>query len=191
MPEKCPLCGSRLNRGVCQDCGYTLPDEASIASPYNYDPSDDRFGVQEDKYETAAQNMEELYPDRGAAVQQEAPRQQAPKIVVNPQNNPPANPPRQNNAPQQNNQNPYANFSPVNNNNQYNGQYNGGQKTGGVIDITLIIMVIGALIMPVVGILGIINYSKKFSRSKDNNDRIRMIIMLAVFVMTVFVRTIT
>lgn len=181
MPEKCPLCGSRLTRGVCGDCGYTLPDEASIASPYNYDPDDDRFGAAEEKYDTAAQR--EINP----RVQYDEPRQQAPKIVVTPQNNPPANPPQQNNTPQQNNQNPYANFSPMNNNHQYNG----GQKTGGVIDITLIIMVIGALIMPVVGILGIINYSKKFSRSKDNNNRIRMAIMICALIASVFIRMIT
>ena len=184
MPEKCPLCGSRLTRGVCSDCGYTLPDEASIASPYNYDPSDDRFGAAEDKYVSPAEKMEELYPGRGAPVQYNEPRRQAPKIVVNPQNNPPANPPRQNYAQQQNNQNPYANFSPMNNNNQYHNQNNAGK----IADTALIIMIIATLFIPLFGILGIINYARKFSRTKDNNDRIRLIIMICVFFVSVIIR---
>lgn len=185
MPEKCPLCGGRLTRGVCGGCGYTLPDEAGIASLYNYDPSDDRFGEREDKYDTAAQR--EIYPQRNAPVQYDEPRPQAPKIVVDPQNNPPANTPRQNNTPQNN---PYANFSPMNNNHQYNGQYNGGQKMGGLIDITFIALLFATLFFPPAGVLAIIKYAKNYSKSKDTKDLIRMAIMFPVLFAAIIIRSI-
>lgn len=184
MPEKCPICGSRLTRGVCGDCGYTLPDEASIASPYNYDPDDDHFGAAEEKYDTAAQR--EVYP----RVQYDEPRQQAPKIVVTPQNNPPANPPQQNNTYQ----NPYANFSPVNNQHGYNKTYStksGGDPTlGGLIDVTFIVLVLATLFMPPAGVLGIINYIRNFSKSKDTKDLIRMAIMFPVLFFGMLIRII-
>lgn len=194
MPEKCPLCGSRLTRGVCADCGYTLPDEASIASPYNYDPDDDRFGAAEEKYDTAAQK--EIYPQRDAPVQYDEPRQQAPKIMVTPKNNPPANPPQQNNAPQQNNtyQNPYANFSPMNNQHVYNKTYStksGGDPTlGGLIDITFTVLVLATLFMPPAGVLGIINYIRNYAKSKDTKDLIRMAIMFPALFFGILIRLI-
>lgn len=40
MVQKCPLCGGMIGNGVCLSCNYKIPDEDSIAAPYNYDPED-------------------------------------------------------------------------------------------------------------------------------------------------------
>lgn len=38
--QKCPLCGGTVRNGSCLSCGYEIPDENTIAAPYNYDPDD-------------------------------------------------------------------------------------------------------------------------------------------------------
>lgn len=38
--QKCPICGGAVGNGVCLSCGYEIPDEGTIAAPYNYDPDD-------------------------------------------------------------------------------------------------------------------------------------------------------
>lgn len=38
--QKCPICGGTVGNGVCLSCGYEIPDENTIAAPYNYDPDD-------------------------------------------------------------------------------------------------------------------------------------------------------
>lgn len=48
MVQKCPLCGGTVRNGVCLSCGYEIPDENTIAAPYNYDP-DDYFQQEEER----------------------------------------------------------------------------------------------------------------------------------------------
>lgn len=38
--QKCPLCKGTLRNGACLSCGYEIPDENTIAAPYNYYPDD-------------------------------------------------------------------------------------------------------------------------------------------------------
>lgn len=47
--QKCPICGGTVGNGVCLSCGYEIPDENTIAAPYNYDPDD--YAQQEEVHE--------------------------------------------------------------------------------------------------------------------------------------------
>ncbi|MGN0552699.1 MAG: hypothetical protein ACI4I1_04900 [Oscillospiraceae bacterium] len=47
--QKCPICGGTVGNGVCLSCGYEIPDENTIAAPYNYDPDD--YALQEDSHD--------------------------------------------------------------------------------------------------------------------------------------------
>ncbi|MGN1137456.1 MAG: hypothetical protein ACI4SF_14710 [Oscillospiraceae bacterium] len=47
--QKCPICGGTVGNGVCISCGYEIPDENTIAAPYNYDPDD--YAQQENVHE--------------------------------------------------------------------------------------------------------------------------------------------
>lgn len=54
--QKCPICGGTVGNGVCLSCGYEIPDENTIAAPYNYDPDD--YAQQENVHEN--EEIEEI-----------------------------------------------------------------------------------------------------------------------------------
>ena len=79
--NRCPLCSGRLNNGVCESCGYELPDEEEIVRPYDYIP--DR--VEEDEDKTV--DMPEIYPNGLPNIKAAKPNEPpAPKPYI-PQNN--------------------------------------------------------------------------------------------------------
>lgn len=96
MYDVCPLCGGKIKKGKCRECGYKPPEESDIAAPYDIDPNNDRFGSTEDKFIP----FEELYP----YAKQEERQDNVPNIKVRPQKNPPAKqkqytPPKKKNTP--------------------------------------------------------------------------------------------
>lgn len=126
--EKCPLCGERMVKNLCENCGYSVPDELELSAPYNLDPSDD---YPEPIREITPEHLtEEIYPNRPEPqpIEFKVREEESPAPFVNPyanQNNGTAN---QNQGqtgrnyipsppPQQ--QNPYANnggFTPYSQN---------------------------------------------------------------------------
>lgn len=207
--NKCPLCGSRVINGSCSECGYTLPDEASIAAPYNYDPSDYNIG---DKYSPAEREQSSMPEIRVYDKPAEEYKKPAPEIKVGdrggaypaprnnagtynaPQNNAGTyNAPQNNagayNAPAGQNNNPYANFDPTNNRvAQFGG---GGGKLSGAALTALIIGIILILVNPILGIVGIVSASKKFKKTGDEAYRIAMIILIVVFALRLIFAGIT
>lgn len=197
--NKCPLCGSRVINGSCSECGYTLPDEASIAAPYNYDPSDYNIG---DKYEPAEKEQSSMPEIRVYDKPAEEEKRPVPEIKVGdrggaypaPQNMAGTyNAPRNNagtynaqqgtNTPQGQNANPYANFDPTNNRGAQFGGSSGGGKLSGAALTELIVGLILTLVFPVFGILEIVSASKKFKKTGDEAYRKIMIILIAVLVL--------
>lgn len=78
---RCPLCGGNVSGGVCESCGYELPDEEEIIRPYDYIP--DR--VEDDEEETVG--MPEIYPNGLPNIKAAKPKEPpAPKPYI-PQNN--------------------------------------------------------------------------------------------------------
>ena len=214
--NKCPLCGSRVINGSCSECGYTLPDEASIVAPYNYDPSDYNMG---DKYSPAEREQSSMPEIRVYDKPAEEYKRPAPEIKVGdrggaypaprnnagtynaphnmagtynaPQNNAGAyNAPRGTNTPQGQNNNPYANFDPTNNRGAQFGGGSGG-KLSGVVLTELIVGIILILVNPVLGIVGIVSASKKFKKTGDEAYRIAMIILIVVFALRLIFAGIT
>lgn len=196
--NKCPLCGSRVINGSCSECGYTLPDEASIAAPYNYDPSDYNIG---DKYSPAEREQSSMPEIRVYDKPAEEYKRPAPEIKVGdrdgaypaPRNNAGTyNAPQNNagayNAPAGQNNNPYANFDPTNNR---GAQFGGGGKLSGAALTALIIGIILILVNPVLGIVGIVSASKKFKKTGDEAYRIAMIILIVVFALRLIFAGIT
>ncbi len=196
--NKCPLCGSRVINGSCSECGYTLPDEASIAAPYNYDPSDYNIG---DKYSSAEREQSSMPEIRAYDKPVEEYKRPAPEIKVGdrggaypaPRNNAGTyNAPQNNagayNAPAGQNNNPYANFDPTNNR---GAQFGGGGKLSGAALTALIIGIILILVNPVLGIVGIVSASKKFKKTGDEAYRIAMIILIVVFALRLIFAGIT
>lgn len=113
--EKCPLCGERLVKNFCENCGFAVPDETEISSLYNLDPSDDE--PEPIREITPEHITEEIYPNRPEPIEFKVREEEKPAPFVNPYanqnngaagqrqagqpyNNMPASPPQQ--------QNPYA-----------------------------------------------------------------------------------
>ena len=46
--RRCPLCGGMLLEKVCIDCGFESLTEEEIAAPYDFEPSNDYYGDEED-----------------------------------------------------------------------------------------------------------------------------------------------
>lgn len=115
--KKCPICSGRVVNGVCSECGYSIPDESEISSVYNYSPDDDDFsGI--NPADTAEKDLMPEIKTYGAAPVAYAERKEEnaiPDVRVNTYT-PPVQP-KINAAPNANSQNanPYANFSPVEN----------------------------------------------------------------------------
>lgn len=198
--NKCPLCGSRVINGSCSECGYTLPDEASIAAPYNYDPSDYNIG---DKYSPAEREQSSMPEIRVYDKPAEEYKRPAPEIKVGdrggaypaPRNNAgtynaPQNMAGSYNAPTGQNNNPYANFDPTNNRGAQFGGGSGGKLSGAVLT-ELIVGIILVLVNPVLGIVGIVSASKKFKKTGDEAYRIAMIILIVVFALRLIFAGIT
>ncbi len=38
--QRCPICNGKVYLEYCEDCGYRVPNEETISSQYNYDPTD-------------------------------------------------------------------------------------------------------------------------------------------------------
>lgn len=193
--NKCPLCGSRVINGSCSECGYTLPDEASIAAPYNYDPSDYNIG---DKYAPAEKEQSSMPEIRAYDQPAEPEEKPVPEIKVGdrggaypapqmPQNKAGTyNAQQGTNAPSGQNANPYANFDPTNNKGaQFGGSSGSGGKLSGAVLTELIVGIILTLIFPVLGILEIVSASKKYSKTKDESYRTVMIILIVVLVLRI------
>ena len=208
--NKCPLCGSRVINGSCSECGYTLPDEASIAAPYNYDPSDYNIG---DKYAPAEKEQSSMPEIRAYDKPAEEYKTPAPEIKVGdrggaypaPRNNAgtynaPQNTAGTYNAPQNNagtynaptgqNANPYANFDPTNNRGAQFGGSSGGKLSGSALT-ELIVGIILTLLFPVLGILEIVSVSKKFKKTGDEAYRTVMIILIVVLALRFIIGGIT
>lgn len=162
--KKCPLCDSRLLNGVCNGCGYSVPDETEISSMYNYDPDDDNFG-EEDKYAAPAGKYAQPDPD-GKRDEVIKPGQEvhipkrAPEIKK-----------AENNAVQVN-ANPYANFSPVNNQQKTpvqnrQGNSNVPSAADPVFIRDVVIGVVLALVFSFFGVLYGMRLVSKFNRTKD------------------------
>ena len=115
--KKCPICSSRVVNGVCSECGYSIPDESEISSVYNYSPDDDDFsGI--DPADTSEKDLMPEIKAYGAAPVAYAERKAEnaiPDVRVNTYT-PPVQP-KINVKPKSESQsvNPYANFSPVEN----------------------------------------------------------------------------
>lgn len=203
--NKCPLCGSRIINGSCSECGYSLPDEASIAAPYNYDPADYNIG---DKYAEAEKEKSSMPEIRAYDKPAEEYKRPAPEIKVGdrdgaypapknnagtynapqnnagtynaPQNNAGTyNAPRGTNAPSGQNANPYANFDPTHNGGAQFGGSGGGKLSGAALT-ELIVGIILTLVFPVFGIVEIVSTSNKFKKTGDDAYRTIMIILIVV-----------
>lgn len=208
--NKCPLCGSRVINGSCSECGYTLPDEASIVAPYNYDPSDYNMG---DKYSPAEREQSSMPEIRVYDKPAEEYKRPAPEIKVGdrggaypaprnnagtynaPQNmagtyNEPQNNAGSYNAPTGQNNNPYANFDPTNNRGAQFGGGSGGKLSGAVLT-ELIVGIILTLLFPVFGIVEIVSVSKKFKKTGDEAYRTVMIILIVVLALRFIIGGIT
>lgn len=60
--EKCPICGGIIGNRTCLSCGYEIPDENTIAAPYNYDPDDYML---QDLPAQSGNDEKSDHPDRG------------------------------------------------------------------------------------------------------------------------------
>lgn len=183
--------------GSCSECGYTLPDEAVISAPYNYDPSDYNIG---DKYAPSEKEQSSMPEIRVYDKPAEEEKRPAPEIKVGdrggaypaPQNMAGTyNAPQGTNTPQGQNNNPYANFDPTNNRGaQFGGGSSGGKLSGAALT-ALIIGIILILINPVLGIVEIVSTSKKFKKTGDEAYRTVMIILIVVLALRIIFGGIT
>ena len=203
---KCPLCGSRMIGGTCNECGYSVPDETEISSMYNYDPDDDEFGEKSEYPSAEEYNAQPYVGVRHEPMQREEvdrthreahELRKAPHISVVKQNDMQVYTPNQN-APQQNNNaspyannnaspyannnaNPYANFSPVNN----------SSGSGNVNDPSftrdMVIGIILGMLIPIVGIFYGIKFMNKYKLTNDKRYLTAGIVVLALSVLNIFI----
>ncbi|MBQ8826692.1 MAG: hypothetical protein IJ007_06330 [Oscillospiraceae bacterium] len=165
--KKCPLCGSRLLGGTCNECGYSVPDETEISSMYNYDPDDDEFGDKDDFAVPEADGMPQVREEVERNFRNPYDYKRAPKIETVQKSNAQI-------QPQQNNANPYANFSPVNNHQKTPVQNTFNNKTSHTASMDPYFIrdvVAGVVLSMVFSLLGIfygIKIIKKYPASKDN-----------------------
>ncbi len=194
--NKCPLCGEKVINGSCSSCGYVIPDEASVAAPYNYDPSDytlekERYGGFDEEAgseyampEIKAEDMQEIVPAPPREARGNNPQNGSPYAGFNPaQNNDPQNGnpyagfnPAQNNNPQ--NGSPYANFNPVSNQN----------KVDGTVAAEIIIAIILTMFFPVVGIIYSVRMAKQFKATRSGSYRTAMILIIIATVLSFMFR---
>lgn len=179
--EKCPLCGERLVKNLCENCGFAVPDETEISSLYNLDPSDDE--PEPIREITPEHITEEIYPNRPEPVEFKVREEEKPAPFVNPyanQNNGaagqrqagqpynmPASPPRQ--------QNPYANngsFTPY--------SQNGGTDTFKENMRTYWWLLLLAFFIPIMGIVFMSLVKNKF------DSRFRAFLLVAVVLGFIF-----
>ena len=164
--KKCPLCGGRITKGSCSDCGYSMPDEELISSVYNYDPSD--YNIKEQR---AEQEREMSMPDISEDVIPEVKNQ----INIQPvENNEPMKP-----ETKAQNENPYADFSPVENNKNPKGNkfFGTGSNLNGLDVKSLLMKSICGYAVPAVGIYFAVMYGIAYSKSKSKNDLISLIVV--------------
>lgn len=81
---RCPLCGGNVSGGICESCGYELPDEEEIVKPYDYIP----YHVEDEEEEkTYTPETDEIYPNGFPNIKVAKPNEPpAPKPYI-PQNN--------------------------------------------------------------------------------------------------------
>lgn len=177
--NRCPLCSGRLNNGVCESCGYAVPDEEGIASVYNYDPSD--YNYNEEKYgekDKSSDMMPEIKTYDGAPpvfYRREEVETPAAKPVIDLH----AKAEQHGKAEEpENNPNPYADFSPTDNRNIYNS--GSGSGKGGIFDFRFIIDLILTMIFPLIGIFYILNRVKLYNSEKSQKYMTQIIIIAAV-----------
>lgn len=179
--NKCPLCGSRVLNGTCNECGYSVPDETEISSMYNYDPDDDEFG-EKSAYPRAEVQEEDAMPE--IRVREEVQRNyqnpynynRTPNIQTVQKNNIQVQPQK----PQQNNANPYANFSPANNQQQGTPNFNAASNPDPNYSRDLALGIVFAFLFWIVGIIYGIKFIKKYNQTKDNKYLTAGIIILAM-----------
>ena len=186
--NKCPLCGSRTLNGTCNECGYSAPDETEISSMYNYDPDDDEFG-EKSAYPTA-QEQEDAMPEM--RVREEVQRNyqnpykyknRTPNIQVVKPNNIQVQAPQQPQQQPRNSVNPYANFSPVNNQQQGTPNFNTASNPDPKFKKDLGIGIFLAMLIPIVGIFCGVRFINKYKTTKDVNYLIAGIV---IFVLSAF-----
>lgn len=182
--------------GSCSECGYTLPDEAVISAPYNYDPSDYNIG---DKYAPSEKEQSSMPEIRVYDKPAEEEKRPAPEIKVGdrggvypaPQNMAGTyNAPQGTNTPQGQNANPYANFDPTNNKGAQFGGGSGGKLSGAALT-ELIVGILLTLFFPIFGIFEIVSVSKKFKKTGDEAYRTVMIILIVVLALRIIFGGIT
>ena len=177
--KKCPLCGSRLLNGSCNECGYSLPDETEISSMYNYDPDDDEFGEKEDFIVPEADDMPKVRDEVERNFRNPYDYKRAPKIETVQKNDVQI-------QPQQNNQNPYANFTPMNKQGNVANPFpvNNGYNSSSNVDAAFVKDIIKGcvlgLIIPIIGIFYGAKYIGKYNLTKDNRYRIAGIVLLVL-----------
>lgn len=167
--KKCPLCGGRITNGSCSDCGYSMPDEELISSVYNYDPSD--YNIKEQR---AEEEREMSVP--------EIPADMMPDARIQPNIQPVQNNELMKPEPKAQNENPYADFSPVDNNNNQKGNklFGSGANAGGLDVKSLVIKSICGYVFPAIGVYFAVMYGIDYGKSKNKNDLISAIVVGAV-----------
>lgn len=187
MYDVCPLCGGKIKKGKCRKCGYKPPEESDIIAAYSFNPDTNHLDTTEDKYVYSDEKSSELYHDDNFEKQYYKSPQRVTKIVVNQHNNQPAAPqqqynkPKQNNTKHQNNTKPYRKISYMNNKKQYYGSAN-------IWDvIQFLVLIYATMFIPIIGILGLLNYVIRFKRTKNTFERVRIIITMFTIAMEVLV----
>lgn len=167
--KKCPLCGGKILNGSCSDCGYSMPDEELISSVYNYDPSD--YNIKEQR---AEQEREMSIPEVSADV--------IPNVNNQPNIQPVENNELMKPETKAQNENPYADFSPTENNNNPKGNklFGTSSNANGLDAKSLIIKSICGYAFPAIGVYFAVMYGIAYGKSKDKNDLISMIVVGAV-----------
>jgi hypothetical protein len=196
--NKCPLCGSRVTNGFCSDCGYEIPDEASIAAPYNYDPSD--YNYDSEKYVTvnlrkdpaAAMPEIKVYEDKHP--EKAAPKNEQYMDEVNPYSGAVPKPKvtLKKEVPPQN-VNPYANFNPAENTNKSASGFSGKfeEILRKLSKKHLKQVIIGLLLIfanPVLGIASMIWFKHDNKANQDDESyKLAWSILIVAFVLRLFI----
>ncbi len=207
--NKCPICSSRVINGVCSECGYDIPDESDISSAYNYNPDDDRFGSTEPVKEIreAAYTMPEISAQPKAPVAYaEPPREyKTPDVKVNTYNPPVQNMNKPSSALKNGGQpvNPYANFSPVENQQngttgaRFSGQLGKFKKSlstnNGVGNVNWLSAVIYAVVsfnVPLFGFFVLIKYLTVYLKSKNKGDLVILGVIGAAMLLGVIINVV-